>query len=206
MPTSITKQQRKNKLKREKRRNAKNNVTTNVLPFGESYIDFMPDDVLHTIFKNKHAMEYLPTLQMINKFKYAFDEDNFKTRIPIKQLMKPLTKRKIFHMDVEEYRGEIAFGATEEDIKKVEKDFNVKVALNKPNDPLNIQTFNEFYTDVRIKWKDPRHVLVLDIICLTKSLDLYSLNRWYSLEALRVEDLNRKTDDITFEFIMTNHS
>ena len=72
-------------------------------------------------------------------------------------------------MDVEEYRGEIVFGATEEDVKKVEKEFNVKVNLNKPNDPLNIHTFNEFYTDVRVKWKEPRHVLVLDIICLTKS-------------------------------------
>ena len=202
MPTSITNKQIKNKLKREKRRNAKTNVISNVLPFGASYIDFMPEDVLHTIFKNKHAMEYHSTLQMINKFKYAFDEDNFKTRIPIKHLLKPLTKRKIFHMDVEEYRGEIVFGATEEDVKKVEKEFNVKVNLNKPNDPLNIHTFNEFYTDVRVKWKEPRHVLVLDIICLTKSLDLNCLSQCYALEALRVEDINRKKDDITFEFVL----
>ena len=202
MPTSITNKQIKNKLKREKRRNAKNNVISNVLPLGASYIDCMPEDVLHTIFKNKHAMEYHSTLQMINKFKYAFDEDNFKTRIPIKHLLKPLTKRKIFHMDVEEYRGEIVFGATEEDVKKVEKDFNVKVNLNKPNDPLNIHTFNEFYTDVRVKWKEPRHVLVLDIICLTKSLDLNCLSQCYALEALRVEDINRKKDDITFEFVL----
>ena len=74
--------------------------------------------------------------------------------------------------------------------------------MNKPNDPLNINTFNEFYTDVRVKWKDPRHVLVLDIICLTKSLDLNCLSQCYALEALRVEDINRKKDDITFEFVL----
>ena len=39
MPTSITNKQIKNKLKREKRRNAKTNVISNVLPFGASYID-----------------------------------------------------------------------------------------------------------------------------------------------------------------------
>jgi uncharacterized protein (UPF0248 family) len=205
MPTSTTNKQFKNKLKRERRRNAKQTVVLpprQVLPYGSSYIDFMPDDIIHTIFKTKHEMEYHSTVQMINKFKYAFDEDNFKTRIPIKQLLKPLTKRKIFHMDVEEYHGAIAFGATEENIKQVEKDFNVKVNLSKPNDPLNAYSYSESYTDVRVKWNDPRHVLVLDIICLTKSLDLNCLSQCYALEALRVEDINRKTDDITFEFVL----
>lgn len=202
MANPITNKLQKKKLKREKRRNAKRLTVSNALPFGMSYIDYMPEDIINTIFKHKHAMEYLPTLQMINKFKYAFEEENFKTRIPIKTLLKPLTKRKIFHMDVEEYRGQIAFGATEEHVKNVEEVFNVEVNLNRPTDPLNLFTFNNLYTDVRIKWNEPRHVLVLDIICLTKSLDLYSLNKCYCLESVRVEDINRKTDDVTFEFVL----
>lgn len=202
MPNPITHKRQKNKLKREKRNNAKKHALSTILPYGMSYIDYMPEDIIHTIFKNKHAMEYHSTLQMINKFRYAFDDDHFKTRMPIKTLLKPLTKRKIFHMDVEEYRGQIAFGATEEHVKKVEEAFNVKVNLNKPTDPLNMFTFNDLYTDVRIKWNEPRHVLVLDIICLTKSLDLYSLNKCYCLESVRVEDINRKTDDVTFEFVL----
>ena len=118
MPNPITHKRRKKRLKREKRNNAKTHTLSTILPYGMSYIDYMPEDIIHTIFNNKHTMEYHTTLQMINKFRYAFDDEHFKTRMPIKTLLKPLTKRKIFHIDVEEYRGQIAFGATEEHVKK----------------------------------------------------------------------------------------
>lgn len=130
-----------------------------------------------------------------------FDDDQFKTSIPLKTLLKPITKRRIFHIDVEEYSGNVEFSASKESIEHVEKQMNVKVNLNKPNDSLHYMGYREKYTDAKIKWQNDRHVLVLDIICISKSLDLKCLNTHYTLDAIFVEDINRKKDDITLKLV-----
>lgn len=54
-----------NKRKRNQRRKSLQAKQQDVLAFGSSYIDFLPDDVTHAIFKSKHSMEFAPTLDMI---------------------------------------------------------------------------------------------------------------------------------------------
>jgi hypothetical protein len=184
-----------------KRNQRANNSSAIVLPFGKSYLDLLPEDVTHRIFKMKHGMEFKPTVLMINQFKFAFEGEHFKTRMSIRSLLTILTKRKLFHLDVEQYEGDLVFNADKDVIKNIENEYNVNVNMNKPNDPLNMLSYHNSYTDVRIKWKQPRYVLVLDIICLTNALGLNSVSTCYVLEALHVDDINRKKDDITFEFV-----
>ena len=46
-------------------------------------------------------MEYAPKLEMVKKFKCVSDEEPFKTRIPITMLLSPISRRKMFGIDVE---------------------------------------------------------------------------------------------------------
>ena len=82
------------KLRKSKKRKS------NIIPYGQSYIDLLP-------FKTKHSMEYAPTLDMVKKFKCVSDEEPLKTRISIKTLFSPITRRKMFHIDVEKDEGDI---------------------------------------------------------------------------------------------------
>ena len=188
-------------IKDARKSNTRKSKRPNITPYGKSYIDLMPEDVLYEIFKTKHSMEFASTLDMINKFKYVHEDEPFKTRIPIKTLLSPVTKRKLFHIDVEQYEGEIEFKATKEMLKSVEKQYNVIVNLNKPDDPLNMYSYSNKYTDAKIKWRNANKALVLDIICITKALEIRCASSNYVLNALLVEDLNRKKDDITFNFV-----
>ena len=186
------------KLVKDARRSKK--CKKNVLPYGKSYIDLMPDDVLHTIFKSKHAMEFAPSLELINKFKFVREDEPFKTQIPIKTLLLPVTKRKMFHIDVEKYEGGIEFKANEDKVKSLEKTYNINVCLKKPNDPLNMYSYSNKYLDALIKWKNANHALAIDIICITKALDISCTSSNYTLKNLIVEDLTRKKDDISLDF------
>jgi hypothetical protein len=84
----------------------------NAYPFGNSYIDRLPEDLTHVIFKMKHASEFAPSLEMVKMFGLVFDHQSFRIRLPLKDLLRPITKRKIFHIDVEEYLGNLEFSTT----------------------------------------------------------------------------------------------
>ena len=146
-------------------------------------------------------MEYAPTLEMVKKFKCVSDEVPFKTRIPIKTLLSPITRRKLFHIDVEKYEGDIEFKADKETVKSIEAIYNVTINLNKPDDPLRMYSYSDKYTDALIKWKNNNTALVIDIICITKSLDIRCASSYHVLNGLHVEDLNRKKDDILLIFV-----
>ena len=173
----------------------------NIIPYGLSYVDVLPDDLLHEIFKTKHAMEFTPTLDTIKKFRFVQECEPFKTKMSIKTLLSPITKRKLFHIDVEKYEGNIEFKANAETIKNIETMYNVSVNLNKPNDPLSIYSYRDKYTDALIKWRNNYTASVLDVICITKALDIRCASSYYVLCDLLVEDLNRKKDDVSLIFI-----
>jgi hypothetical protein len=78
---------------------------------------------------------------------------------------------------------------------------NIKVVMNKPNDPLHYMPYRNKYTDARIKGLTIRPVLVIDIIIMTSLLHMPSIKPDYILQSLRVEDINRKKDDITFKLV-----
>ena len=115
-------------------------------------------------------MEFAPTLKMINMFRCVFEDTPFRILMTTKTLLKPISKRKIVHIDVEEYMGNIEFMATTEQIKKVEERMNIKTQLNKPDDPLRYMSYRDKYTDARIKWLSERPARVLDIINISNSL------------------------------------
>ena len=114
MTHRLTSQQLRNKRKRNQRLQPKQTKPAEVLPFGSSYMDFLPDDVSLVIFKMKHTMEFAPTLKMINMFRCVFEDTPFRIRMTTRTLLKPISKRKMFHIDVEEYMGNIEFSATAE--------------------------------------------------------------------------------------------
>ena len=201
MTHRLTSQQLRNKRTRNQRLQPKQTKPVEVLPFGSSYMDFLPDDVSLVIFKMKHTMEFAPTLKMINMFRCVFEDTPFRIRMTTKTLLKPISKRTFFHIDVEEYMGNIEFRATTEQIKKVEERMNIKIQLNKPDDPLRYMSYRDKYTDARIKWLNKQPALVLDIINISKSLGLKCLAPNHILESLLVEDINRKKDDIMFKFV-----
>ena len=129
------------KLRKSKR------CKSNIVPYGASYIDLLPDDIMYELFKTKHSMEDAPTLEMVKKFKCVSDEEPFNTRIPIRTLLSPITRRKMFHIDAEKYEGDIEFKAAKETLKSIEAVYNVTINLKKPNDPLSMYSSSDEYTD-----------------------------------------------------------
>jgi hypothetical protein len=80
--------------------------------------------------------------------------------------------------------------------------YNVKINLNKPNDPGNYQPYTHKYTDAKIKWNNEDKPLVLDVICITNRIISFT-TAGYLLVGFEVEDINRKKDDITLNFVIT---
>ena len=62
-------------------------------------------------------------------------------------------------------------------------------------------SYSDKYTDALIKWKNNNTALVIDIICITKSLDIRCASSYQVLNGLHVEDLNSKKDDIFLMFV-----
>jgi hypothetical protein len=90
-----------------KRKKPTDDVKKPSLPQGESHIDFLPEDILYKVFKYKHELEFSPSLNIIKKFSHLRPEEALKSRIPLKTLLSPVTNRKLFHIDVEQYEGAI---------------------------------------------------------------------------------------------------
>ena len=161
----------------------------------------LPDDVMLKIFRYKHELEFYPCLEMLKKFTHLKPEAPLKSNIPLKKLLSPITKRKLFHVDVEKYEGDIELQADKEKLKMLEEQYNIKINLNKPDDPLHFYNYRDKYTDARIKWNNTSKVLLLDVVCITNSIIKFSSDR-FILCGCNVEDLNRKKDDITLNFLI----
>eukprot|EP00972_Heterocapsa_arctica_P101726 14987954-Heterocapsa_arctica.AAC.1 len=73
-------------------------------------------------------------------------DDLWFARQPIRELLRPISKRKMFFIDVEEYAGDMFLD--------VEKQMSVKVALQ----PAGNSIYNQQYTTARIKWKSKEPV------------------------------------------------
>jgi len=166
-------------------------------------MDLLPETVVDKIFRDKHAMEYRPTLDMIEKFRYAqgMDDDLWYARQPIKELLRPVAKtRKYFYIDVEDYQGDMIFTEDIERVKKTEKKHNISVKLYKPEDLFDedfqdILDESSFYTKARIKWQSTEPMRVIDLIVISKALDLNSLSRYYILEKIHTY-----RGQVSFEF------
>ena len=101
----------------------------------------------------------------------------------------------MFHKYVEQYTGDIEFKADKDTLKSIEALYNVTINLNKPNDPFSMYSYSNKYTDALVKWKNNNTALVIDVRCITKSLDIRCASSYYVINALQVEDFNRKKDD-----------
>jgi len=170
-------------------------------PSNVTVFDNLPNDIMLKIYRNKHELEFYPCLEMINKFTHLKPEGTLKSNIPLKKLLSPVTNRKLFHVDVEQYEGDIEFKADKEKLKELEEKHNIKIILRKPNDPLHYYDYSDKYTDIRIKWKNNSKASMLDVICITSSIITFSIEG-YVLNGFKVEDLNRKKDDITLIFVI----
>ena len=53
-------------------------------------------------------------------------------------------------------------------------------------------------TDALVKWKNNNTALVIDVICITKSLDIRCAPSYHVLNGLHVEDLSKKEDSVDF--------
>ena len=63
------------------------------LTLGKSYIDYLPDGVIYSIYYYKHQLEFAPTLNILSKLRLAIDSEIVETRIPIKKLLEKATRR-----------------------------------------------------------------------------------------------------------------
>lgn len=179
--------------------NVKQCKTLSPLVNKSPYIDPLPEDIMTKIYRYKHELEFYSTLETIKKFTHLKPEGVLKSNIPLKILLSPVTQRKLFHLDVEQYEGDIEFKGDKEKLNALERQYNIKINLNKPNDPLNVYDYGDKYTDARIKWNNDSKVLMLDVICITNAIINFSCDG-YVLCGFEVEDLNRKKDDITLNF------
>ena len=92
--------------------------------FDGSYIDLLPEDVVDKMFRDKHALEFRSTLNMIEKFSYAFSKDDelWRAKQPIRELLRPVAKaRKYFYTDVEDHQGDMFFTNDVHRIRETEK-------------------------------------------------------------------------------------
>ena len=55
------------------------------LPFGNSYIDCLPDAIVYSIYYYKHQLDFGPTLNIRSKQWIAIDSEIIETRIPIQK-------------------------------------------------------------------------------------------------------------------------
>eukprot|EP00972_Heterocapsa_arctica_P064975 9591972-Heterocapsa_arctica.AAC.1 len=66
-------------------------------------------------------------------------DDLWVARQPIRELLRPISKRKAFFIDVEEYAGDMFFTTDKSKVSDVEKQMNVRVALYKSDFNYNHQ-------------------------------------------------------------------
>ena len=169
-------------------------------PFGCSYIDLLPYDVSLIIFKMNHNIKFLPSIKMINKFKSVYDDELFKINIPLKALLKPISKRNFLLLDVDDYDGNIIFNANKDDVKNTENLMNITIKLEKTDDPLHHRIYRDKYLYALIKWKNDTKPLTLDIINIVKLLKLTIINNNNILTHLFVDEVNRVRDGIMLIF------
>ena len=72
-----------------------------------------------------HNIKFLPTIKMINKFKSVYDDELFKINIPLKTLLKPISKRKFLRLDVDNY--DYDFNANKTVLENTEKLMNITI-------------------------------------------------------------------------------
>jgi hypothetical protein len=159
------------------------------LPFGNSYLDLLPDDVVETICRMKHQLEFKETVELLKKLSVGLAYDIFEVRIPIKKLLSIATKKKLIYVNVWGFDGrtEASYDATNYETMK--KQFNAsKVVLHRGVSFLN---------QLEIKMNEKRNFLVYEILYLlhmlgiTKDLDRDIVN-------ILIDDLAR-TSIISFE-------
>ena len=64
-----------------------------ILSFGKSYLDFLPEAVLENIFRMKHQLEFKRTVDLLNKLRVGLDYEIFDVHIPVKKLLSTVTKK-----------------------------------------------------------------------------------------------------------------
>ena len=69
--TKTSKRKPKSALKEEKK------------PFGQSHIDYLPGDVMNTLYRFKHQLEFKSTFDFILKIRIPMDSQLVETKIPI---------------------------------------------------------------------------------------------------------------------------
>jgi len=71
------------------------NLTKEIdIPFGKSYIYYLPDGVLYSTYHYRHQLEFKPTLNMLSKLRIDIDSAIVETRKPITNLLEIATNRK----------------------------------------------------------------------------------------------------------------
>jgi len=108
-----------------------NIVNVDRKPSNVTVFDNLPNDITLKIYRHKHELEFYPCLEMIKKFTHLKPECTLKSNIPLKKRLSPVTNRKLFHVDVEQYEGDIEFKADKEKLKELEEKHNIKINLNK---------------------------------------------------------------------------
>ncbi len=65
--------------------NKKKKKAVDNTPVKNSYIDYLPDNILERIHYFKHQLDMIPSLNLLGRLRIALDSEIVTTRIPIKK-------------------------------------------------------------------------------------------------------------------------
>lgn len=142
----------RNKQKRNNRDNLPRDASSN-----KSYIDYLPEDILHTIHMFQHQLNFKDSLNFIKKLRITLDSD---TKIPLRKLLKKATDRKLIYIDVGEFDCSRFDNNT-----AIMKEFNTnKIQLH--------QGLLPRFTQMEIKLCEKTTLLIIDVLYILYELGL----------------------------------
>ena len=142
----------------------KNRKPKKPIPFGKSHIDYMPDDIMRTIYHYKHQLEFKPTLDIINKLRIAIDNEITTTEIPILNLIKTGTKMKQVYITFSQYDASKA----QQEAPRIQQELKLKKL-----DSCYTPALSE--GEVEIKFFNKPNVLMIDVLEIMHKLKITPL-------------------------------
>ncbi len=179
-------------------------------------MDILPEPVLNEVFRYKHNMEYVNSMNHVKMFKQHYDDipryikevygDRFpqiEINIPIKKMLIPLQKN-IIEIDTSnttQFDGEYNFlYRGEKYMKRIEVDMNVKIKVDSYNFVYGVNGGRRFYK-FQIKWLNKqRKALIGDVITIINRLRLESVDDEVSVIDVNIKTINKLKQCVDLSF------
>lgn len=184
----------KKQIRPKKQRNKKQRQQQQILDFGKSYFDFLPDNILNLIFNFKHQLEFNPVINELKKVEdIATNNDLVDTNTGVLKLLKPVqSKKRLFVLMIPFKTDEINETIYNKDVKDKYK--TKKISITKSLYNVMDHMIIDFDKNTKLKAID---ILNLIFDCGIKIRDKFKIKDIQSL------DFNNKSS-ANVKFIIEN--